>query len=302
MVFESEEEGTYMVTCLDLIAYWRGSVFDRVPAVLNFHREMARLVGDQIAWYTTEAMENAKKRNDETLGLLEFWLTGKKRKRGIYILSLESAKKKNTPSDAGFYFAADEEADSKGGLVRMILPIGLFADEPAALVKLTRSVLDDFDFEFATAGFSVNWNPNGDSAYEAQEKLPFVARRFPGVDVIDYDATLYSMTGSAQRGFKCANWITALGAPLLDHFEPGALRNELGADLPVIALAKGVMIVAGQRPLIGDKNRDERLDDYHRVGRVLAPARLPKHAEFVGAVQSEPNLDITDEWLARFDA
>lgn len=277
-------------------------MFDRIEGILDFHKQMVELIGNRIKYYATETMENAKQIKDETFGLIPFWLSKSKRKRGIYMLTLESGSEANVPSDTAFYFYANEEIKIKGGVIRILLPINFFGEEYGLYSELAGNLVKNLDFEFGHGGYSLNWDPNGDLAFDAQDRFPFIAKRFIGIDIPDNDATLFALTDAKTSGFKCVNWITLLGKLLAKQAGPVTeLKKKLSKLCTIRELETGLMIVAGSKPMIGDTNRREHPKAYHEVGRLFANFRLKQHPEFVGAHPSDPNHDISDEWLARFD-
>lgn len=295
------EDGELLKLCLDLTVYWFGSVFDRVEGVLDFYTQAISLLGNEIKYYLTEAMEGGREVDLDALNLLPNWLTQDDR-RDLYILSLESGYRKDTLSDSGFYFCADEDPESRSGALRLILPT-TYAMQPQSYVELVLSLVGKLDFQSGHGGFSVNWFPTADSAEEALSLFPTIARRYPGIDLADLDITLYAVGTAKTAGIKCINWLTLLG-PELATLAGGAeaIQRNLPLECPIFPAGHGgLLIQAGAQPDIGDRNRHADLTAYRAVGRVLAPLRMQHHPDFIGATPASPNEDLTQEWLARFD-
>lgn len=296
------DEGEFLKLCVDLTIYWKGSVFDHVEGILDFYEQVLKVITKDVKYYTTETMEGARKIKADTLELVPFWFSKSKKKRGLYILSLEGGEQADILSDIGFYLCADEESDVKTGTMRLILPAD-YASQPQEFVEMVRSLVRKLDFESGHAGFAVNWFPTADSADDALGVFPIIARRYPGIDLSDIDITLYAISSASEPGIKCINWLTLLGANLFTSIGGiESLRKQLPNDCPIYELDNGGGIIqAGKCPDIGDKNSNTQLSAYKAVGHILAPLRLQEHPDFIGATSTMPYEDITTEWLARFD-
>ena len=59
----------------------------------------------------------------------------------------------------------------------------------------------------------------------------------------------------------------------------------------------GVILQAGSRPVLGDRNRLEPLDGYKAIARALEPIQVRRHGSFGGSRWTEEN---TMAWLRRF--
>lgn len=295
-------ETDFLKICVDITVYWTGSVFDRVEGVLDFYNQAISIIGDNVHFYTTETMEGARKIKHDTFDLVPFWFSESKKKRKLYILTLEGGDKKDVLSDIGFYLCADEEEESRSGALRLILPVN-YTINPQRYIDMVVSLVRKLNFQSGHAGYAVNWFPTSDSADDALALFPVIARRYPGIDLSDLDITLYAISSSDRPGIKCINWLTLLGADIAKS-EVGLEESlkDLPDDCPVHPLGQGgILIQAGGAPDIGDRNLNKQLESYHAVGKILAPLRLQNHPDFVGATLEIPDEDLTGEWLSRFD-
>lgn len=299
-VFAGESE--FLKLCADVTVYWKGSVFDRVEGVVDFYQKALSLIRGDIKFYTTETMEGARRIRSDTFDLIPFWFLQSKRKRKLYILTLEGGEKADVLSDTGFYLCANEEAEGEVGALRLILPVRYLAESPQ-FADLVSSLIEKLDFQSGHGGYAVNWFPTSQTADEALSQFPFIARRYPGIDLSDIDITLYAIRNATEPGIKCINWLTLLGVELTERVGGvETLKAALPPDCPVLRLPKGgVLIQAGERPDIGDRNANAQLQSYHAVGRLLALLRLRNHPDLVGAMLQAPYEELTAEWLARFD-
>jgi hypothetical protein len=99
-----------------------------------------------------------------------------------------------------------------------------------------------------------------------------IAMRHPGVDVHNTSNTGLRL-GDGVRG---AYWLTLLGTRALARLEKdaAAIRQELGPEIEVLEIENGVAIRAGERPLPGDVNENDRLPLIRKVAALVAPIQV----------------------------
>ena len=269
---------------------------DSVDGVLAFYRRAMASIGSNVTFYETETMRGARKVKQDTLELLPFWLTDAPKRRELYMLYLESGAQANLPSDQAFVFVALED-EQPAGLMRLILPSDFGAASTDSIIELTRELVDALDFHSGHVGFGLNWNDRGDLAYDAQQQMQRIGMRFPGIDIPDLETTLYAI----PQGIKRVNWLTLLGAGLVDELGGYAhLQAQLGEAIALYRVPNGVIIRAGVAPSVGDVNRKDRLPAYHEVGRVLQPVRAGDHPAFI-MKDEDFDEEVTEAWLGHFD-
>ena len=260
-----EEEGTeYLTLGLEVTVYWVGSIFDRVEGVLDFYYQSLDLLlyRDHVRFYLTETMKNTEPVRSDTTELLPLWLRSPR--RDIYILRLESGANPHASSNRAFEFALEFQDPPRGAL-RLVLPADVIDKSADQFVELAARLVRKLPFSSGHGGYAINWNKLGRFRTEAKRKLPFIAFRFPGVDLGDASAAL--LCRSERHPI---NWLTFFGPGILRPPLAESLRAVLGEGISVYSLENGVLIQAGAYPLLGDTNRQEDLPYYHRVGQVMA--------------------------------
>jgi hypothetical protein len=146
-------------------------------------------------------------------------------------------------------------------------------------------------------GVGIMESPDLGLAASLEQAVYAMARRFPGLEV-DYP---FLHMGCLRGGIKGVNWLTVLG----DEYVAKAgglahLRSSLSGDeVSFYEYPGGIVIQAGERPEIGDVNRQLWPAAYREVNRLLKPIRVREHLPFHGAAGFRS--DETLEWLARFD-
>lgn len=291
-------DGTRLVTlCADITVYWRGSMFERADGILAFYERAMEVIGSSVRWYETETMGDVDAVNEKVFDMLPFWLKSPKARRGIYALLLESGESESDSSDRAFLLFYDQDEPPAMGALRLVMPAQHLAKSPAAFAKLVADLTVGLDFESGHAGYSVNWDPRGGDALEAEEHLRRVAARYLGIDIPEVNTTLINLQAYGKPAIKCVNWITLLGTTLAEQIgPPNAVREALLKDCSVVDLHGRYLIQAGVQPSIGDKRRKERLPAYCAVGKLLASFRLPEHSPLF-----LDDDDATEAWLSRFD-
>lgn len=287
------DEYVYLRPCTEVILYWAGSVFDHADSIIAFHDRSLDLIKDKVKYYRTETMGSAKPLKKDSLDLVRFWLKETTTKRDIYMLFLESGTVPDEPSEHAFSM----NASPGRGFVRLVLPATFATESSTDLLSLSLNLAANFDYEFGTVGYSLNWNSLGKHVRRSQLAMNSLAPRYLGVDMSFPLATQFIVS----TGIKCANWLTFVNASDIEKLG-GAVRvkQALSNEATAHDVGSGLAIQAGPAPTLGDVNRQDNLSAYHRVGKVLAPVRAPKHPPIFGP-GGIPDESVTEQWLARFD-
>jgi hypothetical protein len=283
----------YMKLCVDVALYWRGSAFDHVKGLLHFYREAISLIGGRLTFFEREEMQGAEPITRAALDQVPDWLTGSDRTKDVFTLDLETSRVKNIPSDTAFRFWADEYPEEPAGKIRLVLPVSFVAEAPQSFVKLALSLAKELRFHSGHAGYAINWDHRGDYALASRKSMSVLATRYPAIDFADEPTTLMAI----PTGMKRINWITFVGNDLVAQ---KGLQLDL-EGLEVHPMPHGIAVVAGDRPRVGDVNRQEDLTAYYKVGRALAGLRSHDHPPLIPDKQGDPEEDRTEEWLSYFE-
>ena len=173
--------------------------------------------------------------------------------------------------------------------IRFGLTIEEVLGDPEAYVMLCLKAVGDLPFLGGIAGYSMNYedvyiNSNNHLA------LPIIGR-YKGVNVIN---------PWRYRKFDrvaTVNWLTFVNAECVALLGgQAAIEAQVSGGVKVYPLTHGLMLRAGERPLLGSVNRQEALDDYFAVGRILAPVKSAIEVESsVAGSRTE-----STEWMHRF--
>jgi hypothetical protein len=178
------------------------------------------------------------------------------------------------------------------GVARVLMPLDT---ELGVLRKLAADFADAARFHAGHGGLVFVYHP--EMKEPAFDEIYALGRRYWGIDIEDLDATM-PFSGD---GIKDVNWVTMVGTGWLKDGQVetgiGALRGSTAVS--VDPHAHGVVLVAGQQPVVGDQNRPDRsLDPYVAVAKALEPLFLTEHPDFDGV--KFPTNDNTLGWIRRF--
>ncbi|WP_161493788.1 type VI immunity family protein [Nitrosospira lacus] len=250
-------------------------------------------------WYQTETMSRPHARIEETLSLVDFWIDDARSRRQIITLELESSEAPGLPSDRAFTLEAIETEHLCAGACHLILPLDVGLVSPAKLLAFANDLFAIDGFTYGIGGFAINWNPRMKAATLVKNEFPYLAKRYPGIDIPYLIATLLTV----NQGIKSINWLTMLSKELwgsLELSEISSIRSSPSVKIHGIA-AGGSIIQAGPRPLLGDTYSRETMTDYLVVGRALSSIRCRTHPAIIPGDDEFTSIARTEEWLARFD-
>lgn len=287
-----------MKLCCDITVYWASSIFDHVEGVLNFYRQAIEIIGSEVTFFETGDMAGALPFTPEMFNLLPKWLSRPDQMQDTYMLTLETHKLPNMPSDKALDIWAVEYPEDKAGALRLVLPYSFLDQSPVQFIDLTRKLVEKIDFHSGHAGFAINWDYKGEYASESRKQMAGFARRFLGIDLPDIACTLCAL----NSGIKSVNWLTLLGNEMISKIGgKQTLRASLSEEIGIVTLEHGVIVRAGEKPGLGDVNRQDFLPAYREVGKALAKIRAHGHPAFIKNVRGIIDEEITEAWLARFE-
>jgi len=120
-----------------------------------------------------------------------------------------------------------------------------------------------------------------------------LVKRFVGLEVLSLD------TKFLTNGIPCVNWLTLVGAALLDRVggREAVLRG-LDGEIVVHEVQQGLVFQAGPAPVSGDNHERDDLAPYRRVAEALKPLFADDLEGIEGLFTGDD--DYTDAWRYRF--
>ncbi|HEY6556231.1 MAG TPA: type VI immunity family protein [Polyangiaceae bacterium] len=292
-----DDDVEYMKLCLEVAVYWRGSLFDHAAEVEGCYRRALTVIGDRLKFYATHEMSHAQPIDAVALEILPRWLGRPDPTQDIFTLNLDGNSVPDLPSDTAFDFWASQEDGA--GVLRLILPLHFIQEGPARLHETARTLAGDLMFHSGCAGYSINWDDKGETSALARRTMGVLSKRFPAIELPDPNVTLMAI----PSGLKRVNWLTFVGRELLEQLggTDALIAPLAGSDIGIDHLPGGLLLTAGDRPRLGDVNRQEDLGAYRAVGHAVAPVRTRDHVGFLADQNFDVDDDLSEEWLAYFD-
>lgn len=132
------------------------------------------------------------------------------------------------------------------------------------------------------------------ASYEKEEYA--LAQRFPALEV-DYPLkhALWS-----REGIKGGNWLTILSDSWLDKLQSTGAQINLPAPFETHPYGDGIIIRAGQSPIVEDRNQGADTPLYNQLAKTLKPIRLTTHPA-IHTSRGKFTRQAFEEWIERFD-
>ena len=198
---------------------------------------------------------------------------------------------------------------------RVTFPLNHALAQPQAFKAwiLSLQAIADWPFVYASAGLSFNyahWASDAQINRGLMNHVPSIMRRYPGLDFqLPYNALLlrYHREWIEQHDYLLpligrSNWLTAVNISCLDFMGgSGTVKTRLQQhpNITVDTLAQGLLVQAGEEPLLGDVEVPESLNVYRQVAGVLQPGRIPFNKLMRKTFLSP---EVLEEWWYALDA
>ncbi len=255
------------------------------PALLHTYQTMVGAIRDRANFFSKSESTNRRKIKKDSYDLMP------------YSMSLTQKSSLGPTNQITFLQGgAEDESDvffdmhqTSCGYIRFGLSMEEVIADPQKYLDLCLNAAAELKFQSGIAGFSMNYE---DVYINGQENLtmPIIAR-FKGVNVS------HAWRYRTMDGIPTVNWLTFVNTETIERLGGlAALKAQVSGGVRIHPLKHGAVFQAGPRPLMGDVNRQEKLDDYYRVGKLLAPAK--------STVEIDSNIagDMTEstKWVNRF--
>jgi len=182
--------------------------------------------------------------------------------------------------------------------LQMILPMSWLTTPQGSFRDLVIDVCKILQPYHGYGGFAFIESSDIELEYYGQPLVYALARRFPGIEV---DRPLVHLS-HLNAGIKSVNWLTVLCLRWVDKMGGlAALRRILPTTFVFHDLGASLIIQAGSRPQIGDRNQQLWPALYAQLARTLRPIRIKHHGCFDYAGRNRFTSDTSLEWLMRFD-
>jgi len=257
---------------------------------------------DDIGWYATETMKQFKPATSRSFSLPSVWWKDGAPIKDLREVMLKGGKTHDSVATCGIYLRGAERENRifkrNSNYLRFMVPAEFMAANYQAFFNFVIAAANLIPFVSGHGGFVIECNQY--FAEDAQgAAFPF-AMRYQGVDIATMSRGPWAVRGER---IKNVGWLTLIGSQLLEKVGGfKGLQHKASDRLNIIETVHGVVIRAGERPILGEVNRSEDLgaliDAYllveplqHGIEELFAPFELQGDRD---------EVDATQRWLFRF--
>ncbi|MEQ5834794.1 type VI immunity family protein [Marinobacter sp. NFXS9] len=303
-----DADGVMLKLCLKVEIYFRNAWHpDTRRALLDVFNEYREYFGADFQWTTNPNTGRWKSLKKTPYPYPDEWLADVPQDEEWEFV-FHGGKRKTDASDIDFValgcrgYENEEEAplSVEGELSYLYchFPIDFFADRDEKLPGVFRRWCSRLNAEQAYAGFGLAMS----HGYETRvEPLVYqMGERFPGLNIGSDTAHSRYLVDS----IKTPNWLTALCLPYVDQLGGEAALRQLLPDGWVSAYDGGLIVQAGDKPLLGDAEQGLDVAPYRLAAQVFRPIRSTNHGGIAFGRVDGKKVYHTQEyraWLARFD-
>ncbi len=272
---DSSEDGVRLVSLTFGVTLYTSVFFTEISKqVLACFEMFLRLCSrDQLRYYATTNMRMHKPITPRTFGMLETWLKPGAPPMDFIDLEMKNGVAYQDAPDLKFAVCAGgkgslRHAAKHANMVSVAFPAEWGIQRAEEMLGFVRDLCSLFPFQSGHAGISFECSryAKTDSQTHAWQK----SMRHRGIDIVRIPADAKAAGHDALKG---VGWLTLLGKPLAAELGgTKSMHKSLPGEVEFIeAPTGGLILKAGPVPMIGDRNRDERLPLYGSVYRVVAP-------------------------------
>ncbi|MEK6774975.1 MAG: type VI immunity family protein [Bdellovibrionota bacterium] len=257
---------------------------------------------EAIGWYATETMKQFKPTTSRSFTLPAVWWKDGCARKNLRELMLKGGEAHDSVGTCGIYLSSAEREHIifklSSNYLRFMVPADFMETGSQTFVDFVITVCNRIPFVSGHGGFVIECNQY--FAEDAQGAAFPLAMRYQAVDI----ATRSRGPGAVQgERIKNVGWLTLIGSELLEKIGGlNPLQRNASDRLSLVQTAHGVLIRAGQKPILGDVNRREDLSAFVDAYRLVEPLHngiKELFAPFKLAGDAD-EVDATQRWLFRF--
>lgn len=203
-------------------------------------------------------------------------------------------------SDCGFQASgcSQQQSEELGHLsyLSVHFPLHSALGDPDALLALALRWCERLKPYHGYGGMGIIHASDRFVAAQHENEEYALAQRFPALEV-DYPLkhALWS-----REGIKGGNWLTILSESWLGKLQSPDSGFTLPAPFDIHPYPGGIIIRAGQSPIVADRNQGTDTPIYRQLANALKPIRLTTHPA-IHTSRGKFNRQAFEEWIERFD-
>ncbi|MCK5267927.1 MAG: DUF3396 domain-containing protein [Spirochaetes bacterium] len=282
-----------VTNCIEVAVYTEKPFFDAGQGVVQFYESFIKFFGKEITFYGTQNLPCVKPINKKALEMVQFWFAHKPWRRAHYGLRLYSGLHETDARLPAFEMFGSTTS-RHAGYLRMALPVEIISHGTKKFLDIVREAIGKFQWLSGYAGYSFYWLPRYLSTLkQVGQYIGPKLLRHPGFNMGD---PMY-FKKFALDSVLGANWLTLLSSKFCDKLGGfDEMKKKVSPKIDIQELEAGILLIAGEKPEIGDINKGKFLPTYQEISNLLLPIRAKKLRPLTG-LTSENTL----RWLERFD-
>jgi hypothetical protein len=284
-----------LMLCLNFTVYWTGTTPRESHAISKIYETYITYFGSSVSYYRTGEMSIPRPVDSRSPQIIFDWLDRSERPDEFFSIELKSGAYPDALSGQEFAILSAPYRNDRVGAIRITVP----ADDSGSLATIANVVTRHLKLHSGHGGYAIHWDHLSNSAYLSRLAMGRLGPRFPGIDLADPFCSMMAI----PFGIKRINWLTVLGDVAVEKM--GGIdrleRRVCDDQIAIQTFDNAVLIRAGHSPGVGDVNRREHLNCYHKVGNFLAPIRSRRHPPFLASREGMIDEALSNRWLAHFD-
>jgi hypothetical protein len=297
------EDGTRIASvCFGITLFANPPITQYADGILKAFSRYSEIVGDEaLRVYATDTMHQHKPVTDRALSLLNTWLESNATTRETIGIEYSDADPYYEAPSQRFFVAGDEVPEASEvwpSMLRITLDPVWGIERYEEAVQFVINLTNWIPVSSGYVGFAFEY-----SSYYSEEGAEHAWRysmQHPGLEIHVPDGS--ERLAVLKDAIRTVSWLTLINETFV--LELGG-REVLEADLPksikLVDFNGGVLMRVGERPEVGEVNRNEPLPGYRAVYRSLRPLtnEAVKRTTWLDVADNEE--DRTERWLRRWD-
>ncbi|KAK42447.1 hypothetical protein BG58_03505 [Caballeronia jiangsuensis] len=221
--------------------------------------------------YLTDTMRMHKPITARSAELLDVWLAPGAPARETIGLEYTDADPYEDAPRHRFWVGGDEvpeAADTWPSMIRMSFNSSWGTQRPIDAIKWVARLAELIPIRSGYAGFAFEY-----SRYFLEEGCEHAWRqsmRYPGIEI--HTPPGVERFGVLKDSIYTSNWLTIIDHAFVRQLGGlASLKKRLPASVQTYDIRNAVLLRIGEKPALGNVNRNDRLPDYREVNRVLEP-------------------------------
>lgn len=285
-----DDEGQKALVAAEITFYL--TQLDQAEGLADAYASARVHLDPHVRWYRTETMKRPRAVTPAVHEYLSTWFKPGAKRRAEYELDLTSGANGDLVEPWGFMFGVEPPLiPDVAGFFSVSLPRAFMENDPAGFIAFALELADRVPFRSGQAGYGVQYD-EGEFDDDRDAQIGAWCKRYRCVDYRDFAAS-GEFLGHAIKG---VGWLTFLDAAFVAELGGAdALKQALPPEAYVHERRHGLVIQAGDAPILGDRNRREDIGVYQRIFEAVRPVVTDDDLAFPGFEDDE-----SVEWINRF--